>query len=349
MPAVAAAPFVFCMVVDIPPRRRDTSRFANGNRKGSAMAKVIVGIHGLANKPPKRLLTQWWRQSICEGLDKNCGVANPAFKFHMVYWADLLYLNRLHDNKQFDFDKLYNDEPYMPAGRGKLERYDDGVSDTVVAGLLGLIGAGADFAKDKLNIEGLADWVLGKLLKDLDFYYDPKRKIGDRSKPPKMALARTVLMDELKRALLPLKGEEIMLISHSMGTIIAYDVLRDIGKADPGFEVSHFATIGSPLGLPHVKKKIIDERRYSSRKESGRVRTPTVVSTAWKNFADRKDPVAVDVHLHDDFGPNRRGIAVEDDLVANRYKGPAGKENHHKSYGYLRAPEVSEFIRDFLA
>lgn len=312
------------------------------------MGKVIVGIHGLANKPEEETLKKWWYQSICEGLTKNCKIANPAFDFRMVYWADLLYRYPMHDDKRFDFDKLYNKEPYKPSRQKSFERYDDGLSDTVVAGLLGLFGSGLDFAKDTLNMEGLADWVLGKVLKDLDFYYDKQRKIGDRSDPPKMVLARKVLMDELKNALLPLKGEQIMLISHSMGTIIAYDVLRDIGRIDKAFKVSHFATIGSPLGMPHVKKKIMDERRYSSSNQSERVRTPTVVSGKWKNFADRKDPVAVDVHLHDDYGPNDRKVQVEDDLVANRFKGLEGKDNHHKSYGYLRTPEVSEFIKDFL-
>jgi esterase/lipase superfamily enzyme len=48
-----------------------------------------------------------------------------------------------------------------------------------------------------------------------------------------------------------------MLIAHSMGTIISYDVLRDLGQEDPSFKVPHFATIGSPLDLPHVKAKII--------------------------------------------------------------------------------------------
>lgn len=52
------------------------------------------------------------------------------------------------------------------------------------------------------------------------------------------------------------------------------------------------------------------------------VRTPSVVSKDWKNFADRKDPVALDAHLSDDYGVNRRSIAVIDDLVYNDYVSP---------------------------
>jgi len=36
------------------------------------MAKVIIGIHGLANKPEKEALKQWWHDAIVEGGQKNC-------------------------------------------------------------------------------------------------------------------------------------------------------------------------------------------------------------------------------------------------------------------------------------
>ncbi len=139
-----------------------------------------------------------------------------------------------------------------------------------------------------------------------------------------------------------------MLIAHSMGTIIGYDVLRDIGRKDPSFEIAHFVTIGSPLGLPHVKAKIIEERTYAGTKRK-RVRTPTVVTERWVNYADRRDPVAFDSHLRDDFGSNSRDIRVEDDLVINSYQSPSGEPNYHKSYGYLRTPELSEHIAAFLS
>jgi len=58
--------------------------------------------------------------------------------------------------------------------------------------------------------------------------------------------------------------------------------------------------------------------------------------------------VALDSHLSDDYDENDKGIKVQDDLVANNYQSPAGEPNHHKSYGYLRTPEFSEYVRDFL-
>ena len=137
-----------------------------------------------------------------------------------------------------------------------------------------------------------------------------------------------------------------MLISHSMGTIISYDALRDLGQQDPDFAVQHFVTMGSPLGIPHVTANIEGERAYDA---ATPVRTPTVVRERWVNYADRRDPVAVDSHLRDDFKANISEVRVEDDLIVNDYLTPIEKESKpHKSFGYLRTPELSEQIRDFL-
>ena len=48
------------------------------------------------------------------------------------------------------------------------------------------------------------------------------------------------------------------------------------------------------------------------------------------------------------YAANRLGIRVRDDLIINSYRNPDGQENQHKSYGYLRAPELSEHVAAFL-
>jgi hypothetical protein len=51
------------------------------------------------------------------------------------------------------------------------------------------------------------------------------------------------------------------------------------------------------------------------------------------------------------YAPNKNGVKVKDDRVLNGYQimKPGGKieENHHKSYGYLRTPEISRHINAF--
>ena len=131
-----------------------------------------------------------------------------------------------------------------------------------------------------------------------------------------------------------------MLIAHSMGSIIAYDVLRDLGRSDPEFTVEQFVTIGSPLGLEPVKARAHIEGIASE--------VPRVVSEKWVNYADPADVVAVETNLRGDFGPNGRGVQVEDHLVSTDYMALDRERKPHKSYGYLRTPELSEQIREFL-
>lgn len=304
------------------------------------MPKKIIGIHGLSNKPPRETLEDWWKKSIREGLKINCGLQNPEFDFRMVYWADLLYKYQLHREAGFDFDPLFNQEPYIAAESGALKEYKDSWKDELKADVKGIAGSTTDFMRRRFNIDGLTDWLLEKGARDLAYYYDVTQEIMNHSgqKEP----VQKVLRDELKHTLLEEQGNDILLIAHSMGSIIAYDVLRALGQTNPELQIPHLVTIGSPLGLPLVKAKIMEQCAYDPE-----VRTPSIVTESWKNFADKKDKVAYDVHLRDDYQTNRTDIRVIDDLVANDYQGPDGKRehNHHKSYGYLRTPEFSKHIK----
>ena len=306
------------------------------------MADVVLGIHGLANKPEKPTLSAWWEAAIREGLDKNCGVQNADFQYIMVYWADLLYRHPQHQNPDFSSDSLYNDQPYVAAAPGALRKYSEGWMDEACEAITDFGEAVLDKIRGYMGLDEASDRLLEQKLRDLAFYYDENRRLTDRIGQQRQA--RQVLMDELMNTLLPLTGRRIMLIAHSTGSIVGYDVLRNLGLQDNSFEVHHFVTIGSPLGLPQVKSNIYSERSYATVP----VRTPTVVTERWMNFSDRRDPVTIDPHLGDDFGANDLGIRVEDDLVLNDYVAPNGEHKPHNSYGYLRTPELSEHISNFL-
>jgi hypothetical protein len=124
-----------------------------------------------------------------------------------------------------------------------------------------------------------------------------------------------------------------------MGSIIAYDALRELGQVNSNFRIENFVTIGSPLGVPTVAAQISEEWTL--------LRTPSIVKR-WINLSDPRDPVAFDTHLRNDYEANDQGIRVEDDLILNNYVGPNDEPNHHKIYGYLRCPEMSELLRGIL-
>lgn len=317
------------------------------------MGKVIIGIHGLANKPPNGVLSEYWRNSIAEGLSHNCGY-DEGFELEVAHWADLLYKYPLHEDRSFDFDALFNEEPYCPAADPyrDLVTYEYSILDRFRTEALRLAGDALDALKKSYGMDRVADAFLARFLKDLAYYYDDERTLSDGGTRRR---ARDVLQGRFISALRKRAGDDIMVVAHSMGTIIAYDGLRTANQSEDQTDrvpVRHFVTIGSPLGLPHVKDRITEERDYdgrNGRERARNVRTPTLVTRTWVNFADKRDPVALDVNLSDDFHENSSGIRVRDDLVSNTYRDPyRGKPNHHKSYGYLRTPEFSRHVASFL-
>ncbi|MCP5102713.1 MAG: alpha/beta hydrolase, partial [bacterium] len=180
-----------------------------------------------------------------------------------------------------------------------------------------------------VNFAGVTDKIIRRYFKDLETYY---------SNQP----AREAIRSRLSAVLNKYKHKDIMLIAHSMGSIIAYDVLI---QNQPGMKVHTFVTIGSPLGLPVVVSRIFSEQL----KEKGgvtKLKTPGNVLNYWYNLSDLEDRVALDHTLFDDYGANSRQVRAEDMDVYNNYE-MNGVRNPHKAYGYLRAPELSGKIAAF--
>ena len=78
------------------------------------LSKIIIGIHGLGNKPPKKLLEKWWKESIREGLGA-FGYKKYFFKFKLVYWAHILHPDPLNPQLEDKDDPTFLHEPYVPA------------------------------------------------------------------------------------------------------------------------------------------------------------------------------------------------------------------------------------------
>ncbi len=305
------------------------------------MKSIILGLPGLDNQPPQAQLQDEWRQAIAEGLAKNGAVTNPEVPFALVYWADLLYKYPLHDDANFSFDPLYNQHPYRPAQSGALRPYRDSWLETLQRGSFDLLGKTSASLRLRFEVEVFSNARLSSLLRELHLYYDGDRFIPNRQGQPD--LARHVLRAELHQALQRHRGQRICLVTHAMGSLIAYDALRDLGQHDPDLSVSHFITLGSPLGLPYVKTKILRERGYDPS-----LRTPSLVQDQWVNYADRRDAIALETHLADDYTANCQAVQVQDTLIANDAVLRDGQPDYHNLYGYLRTPEFSHVVQTFL-
>ncbi len=302
------------------------------------MARIILGIHGLGNKPDQETLTQWWQLSLQEGLDRQ-GFKTKLPEFKMVYWADVLYPQPLDKTIEDPDDPYFIEEKYTTAPpdfkrksyriRKKLVRF--------IGKKLHRIFLNEDFT---LRYSFIPDYIIRRYFTDLDIYYKDACENEDPEECKKKELIKQRLADALKEH----KNDEIFLIAHSMGSIIAFDVLSFFA---PESKVHTFITIGSPLGLPLVISKIASQYKN---KPIGRreMVTPPGVYGNWFNFSDVLDKITLSYKLSRKFKFNENAIKPRDYSVANNYMSEDGKPNPHKSFGYLRTPELARVLKVFL-
>ncbi len=174
---------------------------------------------------------------------------------------------------------------------------------------------------------------------ELEVYYAKQPEVND----PTFKSVKDIIRNRLANVIRKHKGKEILLISHSMGTIIAYDVCNFLV---PEIKINTLITMGSPLGLPIIMSKIAEEHKIFN-PEIVKLKTPKNISRSWHNYADIEDTVALNYNLSDDFEASSSGVKVKDSIIENNYVAN-DEHNPHKSYGYLRTPEFSNMLADFL-
>lgn len=123
-------------------------------------------------------------------------------------------------------------------------------------------------------------------------------------------------------------NEPTIVIAHSLGTVIAFSLLRELYQTDKKLYFPLFITLGSPLGIDSIRKGF----------HLPRVRPYNV--GRWVNFSDPEDFVALRPELtEENFGPG----------VVNFPDCENGSENPHDVTMYLRdkriATEINEVIQ----
>jgi len=151
----------------------------------------------------------------------------------------------------------------------------------------------------------------------------------------------------LKRELRPMlsDGGQVLLIGHSLGSVIAYDALWELSHEErlPG-KVDLFLTLGSPLGMHYV------QRRLKGSRLKGRKRYPTNIRR-WVNISAVGDITALDRVFRKDFSRMLElGVieSIEDhsEAIYNFFRSDEGL-NVHRSYGYLVNPAVGYIIANW--
>ena len=160
----------------------------------------------------------WWLQSIREGA-KRAQIELNEFEFELVYWADILHPTPQDPEVSDPRSPLFVAEPYVPSmqstppsSRGLKRRIIEFLEEKFSRILLN-----EDFT---INYKSVTDSLIRRYFKDLDSYYSTKPLPDGATETD-----REKIRNRLTAVLEKHKGDRILLIAHSMGSIVAFDVL----------------------------------------------------------------------------------------------------------------------------
>lgn len=135
----------------------------------------------------------------------------------------------------------------------------------------------------------------------------------------------------------------LLLIAHSMGSVIAYDTLWDMShNGHDDASVDLLVTMGSPLGQRYMQKRV------KGHDAAGRQRYPANIQH-WKNLAAVGDLTAIEPRLKNAFGDMLKLGLVEsfEDKAIYNYFRLDGVLNVHAEYGYLVNEETARTVADW--
>ena len=312
------------------------------------MAKHIILVHGRSYKPDAVNLKRNWVGALAHGIERDHGkrALNKFKKANktMAYYGDLTntFLGKhtgKHWTKKREADdiadrkealaalKLYSSREFNKSNYKRIRDLADVFKE-----------AAASIFSGPLSLLGIGDDIIGMVAPDMEHYWNPDDKFGSD--------VRWRLTQPLARAINA--GDDILLISHSLGSIVSYDVL---------WKFSHYAeyqhirdksintlvTIGSPLGDEIVKDKLKGANARSHRKYPHNIRR-------WINLAAEDDYISHDPTLANDYKRMQRlGLvsSITDKQIYNMAIRGENSNPHHGA-GYLIHPQMSRVVTNWL-
>ena len=312
------------------------------------MAKHIILVHGRNYKPAKSALQRNWVRALASGIERDYGKRglNKFSKVtkEMAYYGN--YSNaiiakktgkrwtrakeeaNIADRKEtINTLKEYKKNEFTKRYYKNIRELEDVFAE-----------AAANIFSGPLSLLGIGDELVASVAPDMAEYWNMDAEFGSNVRWQ----ITNALFKSLKR------GDDILLIAHSLGSIACYDVLWKLSHYGEYRDFRHlkintFATIGSPLGDENAKKQLkgagaSNERRY-----------PTNIKR-WINFAAEDDYISHDPTLRNDFKlmtGKKIGTHIEDHEIYNMAVSSNGS-NPHNSAGYLIHPKMSKLVHDWL-
>ncbi|MBB6091334.1 hypothetical protein HNQ60_000180 [Povalibacter uvarum] len=293
--------------------------------------RAVVFVHGLAKKPaPDKLLELWLmgisrdnpRPDVFDAPNKGINLLSYGVPHVFNYYADVFY----GEEYETDFTSYFEAEgnadaeiaadhlddpapitvpsPANPEEQRFLENFQAKLRETVTE-KPPQAAATDPTPSAELELAGflpapIREAIIKKAAMEAYYFlFDKEYTRKDGAKFKVRSELRNRLLKVLHTA--ASKGEKIVLVTHSMGTMVAYDVLRNCADCPT---IDTFITLGSPLGVKEVQAEL-------RAPGSASVDFP-VKANRWVNIYDPLDPIcAADPKFANDYKAVN-GKSVED-------------------------------------
>jgi hypothetical protein len=287
---------------------------------------AAVFVHGLARKPPPEKLKEIWlwglgrdnpMPTVFAPPDKGINLSAKGVPQRFNYYADVFYgtdyetefdsYYEANDGKELAAEGLDRVEVELHQPQPETEREARFLRnfEAELNGQLALLPSQPSTAPRGMTTGGdkyeIASWlpdevkqaIIKKAAMEAYYYlFDKEYVRSDGARFMVRGELRSRLLKELAAA--AKEAERVVIVSHSMGTMIAYDVLRNCPECPP---VDTLITLGSPLGIQEVQDEL-------AAAPSRRVDFPAAKLDRWINVYDPLDPVCgADPKLGNDYAP----------------------------------------------
>lgn len=303
------------------------NRNVSTDHRSVFMAKQIIFVPGKNPKPePDQHRSMLWR-TLHEGVrrvDESAGSQLDFSRFHLIGWNYLFY--RQHRDASID-------APWIEAlmardGPTRTEMREAHSWNKRVNRLAMCFGDGFPPLVNLLPKE------VTRTAHEIERYFNNTDQLADQIR---------LMLKERLRPLLQSR-DEVLLIGHSLGSVIAYDALWELSQENEAHGQVDLLTLGSPLGMKFIFKRL----HGISASES---RTYPINIRHWHNVSSEGDLVALNRKLGTRFQEMlKRGFvkSIEDHYrgVYNHFRNDTSL-NFHRSYGYLINPVVGRLIAEW--
>lgn len=306
------------------------------------MSKSVLLIHGRNFKPSRSVWQKLWGDAVRHGIQRDRPDALGAWQDchqDFIYFGDVSnqFLSRELDTAIPDYEGttlgMLRRLQELPAEGFTREAYHALDSGAWLAEAL------ADLTADAAAVLGVGRFLVETFAPDIREYWNPDSQFGSDVRYPMIRPLRQA-MD---------RGDRILVIAHSLGSLIAYDTFWKFCRAAeyrPEYsdqQIDLWITLGSPLSDETVKQNLKGAAARGPRRYPSNIRR-------WINVAAEDDFVAHDETVFNDYQQMLEfGLidSIEDHRVFNLAKTEHGAEPHN-DLCYLLHPFVANAISDWL-